>query len=337
MGRASKESSVRVVRFHELGGPEVLRIEVMPRAAVAGSDVRIAVKALALNRADAMFRRGQYIEQATLPSGLGYEAAGILTEIGPAVSELRVGDAVCIVPQLGLSRYGSYAEELVVPCEYVARKPDGLSFAEAAAAWMQYLTPYGALVEIAGLRAGEPVLITAASSSVGLAAIQIANCLGAIPIATTLTGDKKAAVLAAGATHVIATQEEPLLERLQAFVGERGLRVVFDAVGGPQLADIAEAMSPLGLLIVHGALSPEPSPFPLKTALRKSLSLRGYVFSEVVSDAERLARARRFILDGLASGSLKPLIDRSFAFDEIVAAHRYLESNQQVGKIVVTL
>ena len=332
-----QQGDVRVVRFHELGGPEVLQIETMPRAALGATDVRIAVKALALNRADAMFRRGTYIEKASLPSRLGYEAAGVITEVGAQVQGLKPGDAVCVVPQLGLSRYGSYADELVVPCEFVAHKPEGLSFAEAAAAWMQYLTAYGALVEVANLRAGDYVLITAASSSVGLAAIQIANWLGAIPIATTQARDKKAAVIVAGAAHVIATQAEPLLESVQTIVGARGLQVVFDAVGGPQLVDIAEAMSPMGMLVVHGALSSEPTPFPLKTALRKSLTVRGYVFSEVVGNREKLARARDFILQGLASGALKPVIDRSFEFDDIVEAHRYLESNQQIGKIVVTV
>ncbi|WP_234706945.1 zinc-dependent alcohol dehydrogenase family protein [Cupriavidus metallidurans] len=337
MSMGADLSSVRVVRFHQLGGPEVLQIETMRRSALGSTDVRVAVKALALNRADAMFRRGQYIETAKLPSTLGYEAAGVVIEVGDAVTDLLVGDAVCVVPQLGASRHGSYADELVVPQQHLVLKPARLSFAEAAAAWMQYLTPYGALVEIADLGQGDTVLITAASSSVGLGAIQIAKLLGAIPIATTLTRDKKSAVMAAGAAHVIATEEESLLGRLQAIVGENGLRAAFDAVGGPQLADIAEVMSPMGVLIVHGALSPEPTLFPLKTALRKSLSVRGYVFSEVVGDAERLARACRFILDGLACGALNPVIDRSFAFDDIVAAHRYLESNQQIGKIVVTL
>lgn len=336
MDAVEKKDNVRIVRFHELGGPEVLRIENTPRLALAATEVRIVVKALALNRADAMFRRGQYIEKATLPSSLGYEASGIVSEIGTAVTDLRMGDAVCVVPQLGSSRYGSYADELVVPRQHLALKPACLSYAEAAAAWMQYLTPYGALIEIADLRAGDAVLITAASSSVGLGAIQIARMIGAIPIATTQTHDKKAAVMAAGAAHVIATHEESLLERLREIVGEDGLRTAFDAVGGPQLADIAEAMGQHGILIVHGALSPEPTPFPLKTALRRSLSVRGYVFSEVVSDVERLERAQHFILRGLNSGALKPIIDRSFAFDDIVEAHRYLESNQQIGKVVVT-
>ena len=198
-------------------------------------------------------------------------------------------------------------------------------------------TAYGALVEIANVQKGDSVLITAASSSVGLAAIQIVNALGGIPIATTLTGAKKAAVLKAGAAHVIATQEEPLLDSLRSILGANNLKIAFDAVGGPQIAEIAEAMSPEGTIIVHGALSPETTPFPLKIALRKSLTVRGYVFTEVIKDIERFRRAKQFIHSGLSEGTLKPVIDRSFKFEEIVAAHHYLESNQQIGKIVVEL
>ena len=333
----SPRKLIRTVRFHELGGPEVLTIDSLASPSLQATDVRIAVKVVGLNRADAMFRRGSYIEKADFPSRIGYEASGIVIEVGEEVNHLRLGDEVCIVPQMGLSQNGCYAEEVVVPNEYVALKPAGLTFAEGAAAWMQYLTAYGALVEIANVQKGDAVLITAASSSVGLAAIQIVNALGGIPIATTLTGAKKAAVLKAGAAHVIATQEEPLLDSLRSILGANNLKIAFDAVGGPQIAEIAEAMSPEGTIIVHGALSPEVTPLPLKIALRKSLTVRGYVFTEVIKDIERFRRAKQFILSGLSEGTLKPVIDRSFKFEEIVAAHNYLESNQQIGKIVVEL
>ena len=332
----SPRKLIRTVRFHELGGPEVLTIDSLASPGLQATDVRIAVKAVGLNRADAMFRRGQYIEKADFPSRIGYEASGIVIEVGEEVNHLRLGDEVCIVPQMGLSQNGCYAEEIVVPSEYVALKPAGLTFAEGAAAWMQYLTVYGALVEIANVQKGDTVLITAASS-VGLAAIQIVNALGGIPIATTLTGAKKAAVLKAGAAHVIATQEEPLLDSLRSILGANNLNIAFDAVGGPQIAEIAEAMSPEGTIIVHGALSPETTPFPLKIALRKSLTVRGYVFTEVIKNIGRFHRAKQFIHSGLSEGTLKPVIDRSFKFEEIVAAHHYLESNQQIGKIVVEL
>ncbi|KGH08339.1 NADPH:quinone reductase [Comamonas thiooxydans] len=328
----------RVVRFHELGGPEVLRIEEESRSEpLAADEVRITVKALGLNRADVMFRRGTYIEKAVLPSRLGYEASGLIEAVGAEVIEFQQGQAVSVIPPIGLGRYGTYGESIVVPARFVAPKPESLSFELAASAWMQYLTAYGGLIEAGGLRQGEHVLITAASSSVGLAAIQIARSVGAIPLATTLDRSKKDAVLALGPAHVIATREEDLGEELLKIVGSDGLQRAFDAVGGPQVEAIAAAMAPGGVIVSHGMLDPAATPFPLRLALRKSLTMRGYVFTETVGNPAKLAAAKRFILEGLSSGALHPVIDKVFAFDDIVEAHRYLESNQHIGKVVVTV
>ncbi len=212
-----------------------------------------------------------------------------------------------------------------------------LSFEAAAAVWMQYLTAYGALVEISRLGKDDHVLITAASSSVGLAAIQIANMVGAIPIAVTRTAAKTQALLACGAAHVIATAEEDLQARLTEIAGTTGVRVVFDSIGGPIFAPLTAAMSRGGILIEYGGLSPEPTPFPLFTVLSKCLTLRGYLVHEITGDPARLEVAKAFILEGLESGALRPVIAKTFRFDQIVEAHRFLESNQQFGKIIVTI
>ena len=257
--------------------------------------------------------------------------------LGPGVTGFAVGDAVSIVPPLSITRWGTYGEVANVPAEVTVKHPATLSWTEAAAVWMQYVTAYGALVEIAGLGRGDSVLITAASSSVGLAAIQIANRLGATSIAATRTAAKAAALRDAGAAHVIVTEEEDLAARAKAITGGAGVRAVFDPVAGPGVNALAEALGQGGILVEYGALSPEPTPFPLFPALVKGLTVRGYQYKEIVADPARLDRAKRFIVEGLADGSLKPVIDRVFPFDQIVEATRYLESNQQIGKIVVTI
>lgn len=327
----------RVVRFHRHGGPEVLQIETVEVAPPARAEVQIRVKALGLNRAEALLRRGTYIETATFPSGLGLEAAGIVTSVGGDVAGFAPGDAVSIVPPLSMVRWPAYAELANFPAEIVVRHPPELGFETAAAMWMQYLTAYGALVDIAGLGRGDVVAITAASSSVGLATIQIANRIGAIPIALTRTSAKRRALRDAGAAHVIASDEEDIGARLAEIAGSNGVRVVFDAVGGPAFEPLTAAMSTGGILIEYGGLSPEPTPFPLFNVLTKSLIMRGYLVHEIIRDPARLARAKSFILEGLADDALKPIIARTFRFEEVVAAHRFLESNTQFGKIVVTV
>ncbi|MER8475766.1 zinc-dependent alcohol dehydrogenase family protein [Mesorhizobium sp. M1163] len=327
----------RVVRFYELGGPEVLRIENVDMPAPGRGEIQIRVKALGINRAEALLRSGRYIQTAPLPSGLGLEAAGLVETVGEGVDGFAPGDAVSIVPPVSMARWPAYGEIATYPAELVVKHPPSLSWEEAAAGWMQYLTAYGALIDIAKLGRKDFVVITAASSSVGLAAIQIANLVGATPIAVTRTSAKKRTLLEFGAAHVIASAEVDLEARLKEIAGPDGVRVVFDAVGGPIFEPLTAAMALGGILIEYGGLSPDPTPFPLPAVLGKTLTLRGYLVHEIVRDPARLQAAKTFILDGLKSGSLKPAIARTFPFDQIVEAHRYLESNEQFGKIVVTV
>lgn len=327
----------KIVRFYEYGGPEVLRIEDAEAPVAGPGEVLIDVKAIGINRADVMFRQGRYIEQAKFPTRLGYDASGVVRAVGEGVRGLKAGDAVNIIPRRNLAVNGTYCEQIVVPEQFAVPKPDSLSFVEAAAVWMQYLTAYGALIMAGGLRPEELVVLTAASSSVGLAAIQIANQVGAVPIATVRTAEQKREVEAAGARHAVAVDEEPVGKRLREIVAGKPVRVIFDAVGGPDVMDFAELMPPGGIMIMYGMLSREPTPFPLQAAIARSLVMRGYLYTEVMENPETLAEAIRFISTGLESGRLKPLIAGTFPFDEVREAHRFFESGARIGKTVLTL
>ncbi len=173
----------RVVRFHKTGGPEVLQIDEIEVPPPGKGEVQISVKALGLNRAESMFRSGQYLEDPKLPAHLGYEAAGTVAAVGPDVKGFKIGDAVSTIPSFSLNQYGLYGERANAPVHAVTHHPKNLSWEEAAAVWMQYLTAYGALIDLGKLAKGDTLLIPAASSSVGLAAIQIANRVGAVPVA----------------------------------------------------------------------------------------------------------------------------------------------------------
>ncbi|RWP93858.1 MAG: NADPH:quinone reductase [Mesorhizobium sp.] len=327
----------RVVRFHQHGGPEVLRIEDVALLRPGPGEVQIRVKALGLNRAEALLRAGSYIETPTLPSGLGLEAAGVIEAVGEGVEDFAPGDSVSVIPPQSMIRWPAYGELATYPAGLVVKNPPSLDWQTAAAVWMQYLTAYGALIDIAKLGSGDAIVITAASSSVGLAAIQIANSVGATAIAVTRTSAKRQALLNAGAAEVVALAEEDLAARLNGIAGPEGVRVVFDAVGGPIFEPLTAAMSHSGILIEYGGLSHAPTPFPLFAVLAKTLTLRGYLVHEITGNPAKLEAAKAFILAGLETGTLKPIIDRTFAFDQIVEAHRHLESNEQFGKIVVTI
>lgn len=327
----------RVVRFHRRGGPEVLQIDEIDLGAPGPGEVKIKVRALGLNRAEAHYREGTYLILGDLPSRIGYEAAGVVEAVGHGVAGLEVGDAVSTIPAFSMNEHGVYGDTTIVPAYAVAKHPTNLSWEEAASIWMQYLTAYGAMVQIGNLQKGEAVIITAASSSVGLAAIQIANRLGAIAIAVTRTREKKAALLGAGAAHVIVSDEEDVAGAVMEITGNRGARMVFDPVCGPGVEALASAVSDYGIMFLYGALAGVAPTFPLYPALQKNLTLRGYTLFAVTEFPECLARAKKFVLDGLASGDFKPIIARTFPFEEIVAAHRYLESNEQFGKVVVSV
>jgi NADPH:quinone reductase-like Zn-dependent oxidoreductase len=327
----------RIIQFTTPGGPEVLSFKDIEVGAPGPGEIRIRVKALGLNRAESMWRSGEYVEEVKLPARLGYEAAGIVDAVGPDVTGFAVGDAVNTVPAFSQNQYGMYGELVLAPVSAVVKHPPSLSFEQAASIWMMFITVYGAFIEAANLTAGDVVLIPAASSSVGLAAIQLANMVGATPIALTRTGAKRQRLLDAGAAFVIATEEQDLVAEVMQITEGAGARVVFDPVGGPSFGKLIKAMTTGGMLLVYGALSEEPAQLSYLDLLIKLPTIVGYTIWNTSGDPVRQKAAVEFILAGLASGELKPVIDSTFAFDDIVAAHRYLETNAQFGKIVVTV
>ena len=326
-----------IVRFHENGGPENLKLEELPTQEPGKGEVRLRVKALGLNRAESMFYRGQYLEQATFPSRLGYEAAGVVEAVGEGVDAKWVGKPAATIPNFLMTQYGTLGEEAVVPVGALAEYPANLTAEQAAAIWMQYLTAYGALVHYGQVKAGDFVSIPAASSSVGLAAIQIVRDAGGTAIAVTRTSAKWAELLELGAQHVIVSEEEDYVARVKEITGGRGVRLTFDPVAGPFVEKLADAAAPGGSIFQYGALSLAPTPFPLFVALTKGLSMQGYTLREITQDAHQREVAVKYVFDRLADGRFVPKIAKTFSFKDTVAAYKYLESNQQVGKVVITV
>jgi NADPH:quinone reductase-like Zn-dependent oxidoreductase len=327
----------RTIKFAQPGGPEVLEFVEEEVPAPGPHEVRIKVKAIGINRANSMWRNDNYVESPIFPAGLGYEAAGIVDAVGNDVADFAVGNIVSTIPAFSLNKYSTYGQVILAPDHAVVKHPESLSFVEAASVWMMFITAYGALVFDARVKAGDFVIIPAASSSVGLAAIQIANYAGAIPIALTRTPEKKRRLHEAGAPHVIITREQDMLAEVMRIMDGNGARVVFDPVGGPDFPKLIAALTFQGIAYLYGALSEDDTSIPVLEMIRKMPVVKGYSIRLVAGDAERRKVAVEYVTRGLASGALKPVIDRTFKFDDMLEVHRYLENGGQFGKIVVTL
>lgn len=329
----------KIVRFYEFGEADVLKLEDQLLVEPGEGEVRLKVEAIGLNRAEVGFRAGRYLElPKTFPSTLGYEASGVIDAIGSGVSGFQIGDRVSTIPAFSMLNYGTYGESTIVPASSVAHYPETLSPSEGTAIWMAYITAYGALVEYGQVKAGDFVLITAASSSVGYSAIQIVKAAGATAIVTTRSNAKKQMLLDKGADWVVVTNDEDLVSQVMEITKGHGVDLIFDAIAGSFLETLAAVAAPRATIFVYGALNENATtPFPLFTALQKGLKIQGYTLFEIATNPVKLDVAKQYIYEGLASGKLVPILDRTFNLTQIVEAHQYMESNQQNGKIIVTV
>ncbi|MET9950785.1 zinc-dependent alcohol dehydrogenase family protein [Streptomyces sp. NPDC006339] len=330
MGNDTKTTAVL---FHELGGPEVLSVEEIALPAPGPGELRMRVEAIGVNRAEALFRSGTYYYPATLPgSRLGYEAAGVVEEVGEGVTAYAPGDLVMAAANFDFGVHGVYAERVVLREEYVVPRPTGVDAVSGAAAWLAYSTAYGGMVEAGGLRPGGHVVITGASSGVGTAAIQTALRVGAVPIAATREWAKRERLRELGAAHVVVTDEEDLVDAVRGITAGRGADLVFDAIGGPGFARLGGALRPEGTAVLYGWLDRRPAEVPMQWPL----TVRGYANGAVVRTAEGRARMAGFIGSGLRDGSLAPVVAETFdGLASMTDAHRLMESNAHTGKIVV--
>ncbi|NUS10832.1 MAG: zinc-dependent alcohol dehydrogenase family protein [Streptomyces sp.] len=325
----------RVVVFDGFGGPEVLHVVEEPLAEPPAGEVRVRVEAFAVNPLDLMMRAGASPAPVPLPHArLGVEGTGVVDALGPGTTGLEVGDPVVLTAVPDASARGSYADYTTVPADRVAARPAGLGVTEAAAVWVAFSTAYGALVEKAGMRPGDHVLVSAASGGVGRAAMQIANLIGAVPIAVTRHTARTDELLAAGAAAVVATDQADIADAVGHHTGGAGADIVLDLVNGPGQQDLVQAARPGGTLVVAGFLDPRPAPVPAGPPL----TVVGYRSFEHTLDPVAVRRMAAFLNAGVRLGALRPAVDgKVFTLDTVVEAHRHMEEGLHAGrKIVVT-
>jgi NADPH:quinone reductase-like Zn-dependent oxidoreductase len=327
---------MRAAMFTGTGDPSILRVVDVPARAPGRGEVRIRVTSAGLNRADANYRLGKYLVRSPGESRSGFEGGGIVDAVGDG-APFAVGDRVGVLPSsFDVVHEGAAAESMTVPAAVVVRTPSTVNDRDAGAIWMQYLTAWGALVEIADVGASDWIVVPAASSSVGIAAIQLGRALGAKVIATTTSADKVEALRRLEPDAIVDTRTEPYVERVQAITGGAGARVVFDPIYGPIVNDHIRVACREAIIFVYGVLDFTPLELHAGGMLRKQIRLQGYTVGPMLGDPARRARAVEAVTRHLERRDFEAVVDSYFPLDDIQAAHRHLESNRQIGKVVVT-
>jgi putative PIG3 family NAD(P)H quinone oxidoreductase len=328
---------MKAIVIREPGGPEVLEMREIEAPEGGASDVRVRVRAAAVNRADLLFTRGTYPLPPGAPPGVpGLEIAGVVESVGAAVRDLAVGDRV-----FGLVAGGAYAELAVAHARTLARIPEAMPFTDAAAVPEAFITAWDALVEQAHLSAGDVALVHAAASGVGTAALQLVEAVGARAIGTLRSPAKlgRASAASAASAELFVAEGGRFAREVLARTLGRGADVVLDLVGGAYVAEDVACVAPGGRIVVVGTLAGAHADVDLHTLMRKRASIRGTVLASRPLE-EKILAARMLadrIVPLLVRGKVRPVVDQVLPLARASEAHRRLLANETVGKIVLVL
>jgi len=323
---------MRAVVVRAPGGPEQLDLARVPAPELTSGAVEIEIKACALNRADLLQRRGHYPPPPGASEILGLECAGLVRSLAPDVAGIELGSRV-----MALLAGGGYAERAVVSAGLVMPIPKGLSFVQAAAIPEAFLTASEALFTLGGVGPGHVVLIHAAASGVGTAALQLAKLVGARVIACASTPEKLEFLRSLGADVVVNHRLEDFAALSREHSGGRGVDVILDFVGGAYAERHQTCLADAGRWIVIGLLGGAQAKLDLGAVLRRRWQVLGLVMRSRAL-ADKCAIVERFqsrFLPEFARGRLTPQIDRVYPWAEVRAAHERMEQNQNQGKIVL--
>jgi NADPH:quinone reductase len=323
---------MKAIVISRFGGPEVLELREVAAPEPGRGELRVRVRATAVNRADLMQRMGNYPAPADAPTDIpGLEFAGEVERLGPGVADLAVGDRV-----FGLCGGGAYAEQIVVHARTVAKIPPGLSFTAAAAVPEAFITAWDAAVTQAGLAAGETLLSHAVGSGVGTAAVQIARAIGARSIGTARSGAKLDRARALGLDHWVTVSDGKFASEVMA-IGAAD--VVLELVGGPYLAEDLLCAAPRGRIVLVGLLAGARVDLDLGLVLRRRLHIVGTVLRARPLE-EKIAAVQDFarhVVPLLQRGTVVPVVDRVLPLAAAAEAHAYVASNEGFGKVVLEI
>jgi NADPH2:quinone reductase len=321
---------MKAIRFHETGGPEVLRFEDVEVPAPGTGQARVRHTAIGVNFVDTYHRTGLY--KLPLPSGVGVEAAGVVEAVGPGVGEVKAGDRVAYVSRMP----GAYSEAALVPADRLVRIPDGVSDEVTAAAFLKGMTVWMLVRRIHAVKPGESVLFHAAAGGVGLIAMQWLRSLGARTIATVGSDDKGKLALAAGASDVIVYTREDFAKRVRELTKGEGVPVVYDSVGRSTFEGSLDCLSPAGLMVTYGNASGPVPPVDVSVlAAKGSLFLTRPTLFSYTARREDLEEGARELFAVLLSGKVRVEASHRWPLAQAADAHRALEGRRTTGSIIL--
>lgn len=332
--KAGTGLTMRCVEIERPGGPEVLRLVERPVPTPAANEVRVRVAAAGLNRGDAVQRRGHYPPPLGASDLPGLEISGVIEDVGPNVSRSRIGQRVC-----ALLAGGGYAEHCVVPADHCLQVPEGVDLVEAAGLPETLFTVWSTVWDQARLAPGETLLIHGGASGIGTSAIQMATARGHRVIVTAGGAARCAACLELGASAAVDYQTRDFVKEVLEATDGRGVDVILDMVGGDYVARELDAMADNGRVVFIAFLGGVEGRIDIRKMMHRRLSLIGSTLRSRSNDYKsEIARSlSREIWPLVASGKIRPVIDRIFDLDDVVQAHVHLDGGQQIGKLVLRM
>ena len=329
--------------------PDSLKIIEQEKPEPGENQIRVKISSMGLNRGDLLYCQGKYFFQPTPNSRIGFEGAGIVDAIGKGLKQtpFKKGDRVALLPMsFDISQQGCFSEYGLYETNSLIKSPENIPDDEAGSFWMAFLTAWGGMIECGGLAKDETVVITAASSSVGLAAIQIAKMLGARVIATSSHESKSQVLIHNGADEVIifpskledrelADANENYVNRVREFTQGKGSDLVFDAVAGPASHGLVKASKQGGRIVIQGMLDRRPMDIHAGVLMKRRLSLRGYTLDETLENEQQKSCAIESILEGFNQKQLKSIIAAKYDLSSFEDAFAQLAKNQHIGKIIL--
>jgi NADPH:quinone reductase-like Zn-dependent oxidoreductase len=323
----------RMIRFHKFGQAQVLQCEEHAAASPAAGEVQVRVEAIGISWYDILWRQNLASSQARLPAGIGHEMAGVVTALGTGIDDLAVGDKVASFPAQSPNEYPVYGDSIVLPRHSLTRYPDLLTPVQAAVHYTPMLIAYFAYVELARAKPGQTALVTDASHCAGPAFVQLGKALGLTVIAATKEAAQRDYLLSLGAHKVIVTEEQDLLLEIRKCTKERGVDMVLDGLGGPQMALLGDVLAPRGSLVLYGLQGGNQTPFPACAAFQKNIQFFVHCLGNftgkpelgIAQDHAALQRALVAINQLTADRVLLPQVTRVFAFEQFVEAHQYMD------------